>query len=127
MPAGFMEHGESLQQAAVRELKEETGLTIDPRTLELSVLSSLTFINEVYVVFRSFHREIELSPPSEEIQQLAWLGETEVPWDQLAYPATEHYMRNFYREVITDKFDIYLGEFTQQQQELKKIHDDINP
>lgn len=127
MPAGFMEHGESLQEATIRELKEETGLTIDPNTLELCVLSSLTFINEVYVVFRSYHREIELTPPSQEIQHIAWLGEEDVPWDQLAYPDTEHYMRNFYHEVVTEQFDTYLGEFSQQQQALKKMHEDPNP
>ena len=126
MPAGFMEQGESLQQATVRELGEETGLLLAPDTLDLCVLSSLTFINEVYVVFHAYHREIALTPPSDEIQDIAFLREDEVPWTQLAYPDTEHYMRSFYRQVVTGHIDIYLGEFSRQQQGLKKVHDDIN-
>lgn len=123
MPAGFMEQGESLQQATVRELGEETGLVIAADALELSVLSSLTFINQVYVVFRVYHREVTLRPPSAEVQDIAFLKESEVPWQQLAYPETEHYMRSFYREVKAAHFEPYIGEFSRHQQGLKKIVD----
>lgn len=125
MPAGFMEEGESLQQAAVRELQEETGLDIAPGDLQLSVLSSLAFIDEVYIVFRCEHEEVALAPPSDEILDVAWLEEPEVPWNQLAYPDTEPFMRNFYREVAGAKFGIYLGEFTRLQQQLMKLNTDV--
>lgn len=124
MPAGYMEQGESLQQAGARELVEETGLVIDPNALKLCVLSSLTFINQVYVVFRCYHQEVALTPPSEETQQLAWLEEADVPWEQLAYPGTEDYMRNFYRQVSTGDFETYLGEFSRHQQGLTRMHDE---
>lgn len=126
MPAGFVEKNESLQQAAIRELQEETGLELKPEDLKLCVLSSLTFINEVYVVFRCRHPELELTPPSEEIEALGFLEESEVNWQQLAYPETESYMRDFYREMDRDSFEVYLGEFSRRQQALKKVHNDSN-
>jgi ADP-ribose pyrophosphatase YjhB (NUDIX family) len=118
-----MEQGESLQQAAVRELKEETGLNIPSASLQLAVLSSLTFINEVYIVYRCAHPEVALRPPSEEIQDIRFLAQDEAPWGELAYPHTEDYMRNFYREAAAGHFDIWLGEFSRKQQSLKKLHD----
>lgn len=74
-----------------------------------------------FVVFRAYHPETLLNPPSEEIEAIGFLAEHEVPWQQLAYPATEPYMRAFYREVSIGQFDTYLGEFSRLQQELKKL------
>ncbi len=121
MPAGFMEHGESLQEATVRELKEETGLALDPNTLSLYVLSSLTFIDEVYVVFRAHHEALALTPPSAEIEDIAFFNEQNAPWGQLAYPETEHYMRQFYREIKNRQFETYIGEFTRHKHALLSV------
>ena len=53
-PSGFMERGETLEQAAARETFEEAGVQIDPEKLVLYSVSSLSLptISEVYVVFR---------------------------------------------------------------------------
>jgi ADP-ribose pyrophosphatase YjhB (NUDIX family) len=52
LPAGFIEEGESLEEAAAREAEEEAGLKLDLQRLELYSLLSLPDINQVWMTFR---------------------------------------------------------------------------
>lgn len=63
-PAGFVECDESLQQAAARELMEETRIEVDPGRLIPMSISSVLPIDQVYVVFRY--------PCSTELAALTW-------------------------------------------------------
>jgi len=51
-PAGFVECNESLQQAAARELREETKISVAPEQLIPMSISSVLPIDQIYVVFR---------------------------------------------------------------------------
>tara|TARA_B100001540_G_scaffold295930_1_gene297190 strand:+ start:1500 stop:2111 length:612 start_codon:yes stop_codon:yes gene_type:complete len=121
MPAGFMENDETLQQAAVRELEEETGLRIPATDLDLVVLSSLAFINEVYVVFEARHEAVELQPVVPETLEVRFLAEAEAPWDELAYPYTEPYMRRCYQRLRSGEKEMLLGAFSHNIQQLKNV------
>lgn len=61
-PAGFLEHCESLEAGAVREIREETGVVIDPRRLVPYILSSLIDLQQVYVFFSSGYRGLRALP-----------------------------------------------------------------
>ena len=50
-PGGFVEHGESMEAAAVREVWEETRLILDSTQLLPSGVISVTHINQVHQVF----------------------------------------------------------------------------
>jgi ADP-ribose pyrophosphatase YjhB (NUDIX family) len=107
-PSGFMERGETLERAAVRETFEEAGVQIDPETLVLYMVSSLPVISEVYVVFRAIVENDSCRAGSESLE-VGYFSEQEVPWDQLAYAEMPNYLRQFFREHHEQKFGIHMS------------------
>lgn len=119
VPGGFMEQGETLQQAAARELFEETGIALDPATLKLYGIGSLVDINQVYVSFRGELNSTAFSRSNESLD-IALFDAGNLPWDQLAFPDIIPAVRNFYRELATGSFGIYLGEYGGGTQRLRQ-------
>jgi NADH pyrophosphatase NudC (nudix superfamily) len=120
-PSGFMEEGETLEQAAARETFEETGVTIDPDNLILYTIANLPFISEVYITFRATieHPRIECGPESLEA---AFFSESEIPWDALAYPAMNGFLRMFFRELAGNHFGVHLGHVDQNGKSRRSYH-----
>ena len=120
IPAGYMELNESLREATAREAYEETGLSVKPEDLILYSLGTLSYINEVHVLFR-----VEVSSPTiragEEALEVGWFSEDELPWDQLAFPDVAESARDFFREAKVGQFGIHYGEWTRTQTPLRNV------
>ena len=116
IPSGFMEQGETLQEAAARELYEECGVRIAPASLALYILGSITATSEVYAVFRG-----TLERPDHGIgpEALAvdWFTEEDAPWQQFAFPEVEEPMRRYYRDLRSGCFGLFMGEYTERGNE----------
>lgn len=111
IPAGFLECDESLEQGALRELYEETRLTAHADSVELYTMGTLRYTNEVYIVFRAEleHTNFELN---HEVLDVGLFEQHDAPWDELAYPVMESYIRRFYVELQSGQFKPYLGDFS---------------
>jgi ADP-ribose pyrophosphatase YjhB (NUDIX family) len=107
-PSGFVERGETLERAAARETLEEAGVQIDPEKLALYSVSSLPTISEVYVVFRAVMDNASCRAGSESLD-VGYFNEQQVPWNQLAYPETPNFLRQFFREHREGKFGIHVS------------------
>ena len=92
---GYVEPRESLQDATVREIKEELDIEINPRKLELLGVGTLERMNQIFIGFYC-ELEAEIGSPSEEAIEIAWCTEEEAPWGELAFDDTEPFVRSYY-------------------------------
>ncbi|MCI4643990.1 MAG: NUDIX domain-containing protein [Hyphomonadaceae bacterium] len=98
LPAGFMELGESVEEAAAREAMEEACAKIEIRRT-LSIYS-VPRIGQVQVMFiADLASDIAAGPESEEVALFDW---ADIPWAELAFPtvvwALTHYAETRGRE-----------------------------
>lgn len=75
--AGFVDPGETLEQAAVREVHEETGIVID--SLEYVTSQPWPFPNSLMVGFRARYVSGDIAVDGKEIEQAAWFSRSALP------------------------------------------------
>jgi ADP-ribose pyrophosphatase YjhB (NUDIX family) len=91
-PAGFMENGESVQNAAAREAMEEALANVRIGTL-LSVVNVLR-AHQVHITFRATLIEPTFGSGPESLESRLY-GEEEIPWSDLAFLSVEFALRRY--------------------------------
>ncbi|MCB1740715.1 MAG: NUDIX hydrolase [Gammaproteobacteria bacterium] len=84
LPAGFMELGETTQEAAARETLEEACARVEVRGIHC--VANIPRINQVYVIFHARLLDLEFGPGVESLE-VSLRGESEIPWAEMAFPA----------------------------------------
>lgn len=90
-PAGFMEMGETVPQAAARETLEELNLPVDVG--RLIGIYSQAGMTTVHIVYLATPRGIP-SPGSETLE-IGLFEREAIPWDDLAFAATRDALRDW--------------------------------
>ena len=91
-PGGFVDRGEEVQRAAVREAREETGL--DVRIVRLINIYSYTGRIPVIVVYAATMIGGALGCDDECLEARFFESEA-IPWDELAFRSTGEALREF--------------------------------
>jgi ADP-ribose pyrophosphatase YjhB (NUDIX family) len=109
VPAGFMENGETMQAAAARECHEEAMARVEIGSL-LAVVN-VTHAGQVHVMFRARLTKPEFGPGPESLE-VGLYGESEIPWDQLAFPSGEFTLRKYFADRAAGRENHHFTELT---------------
>jgi ADP-ribose pyrophosphatase YjhB (NUDIX family) len=96
VPAGFMENGETLQQGAARESREEALAEVEIGSL-LSVVHVL-HAHQVHVFFRARMRSPGFGAGAESLE-VDLVRPEDIPWSELAFPSTEFTLRRYLEDL----------------------------
>lgn len=119
-PSGFVEVGETLAEAAARELYEETGGLVDPDRMALHMIGNLPGISQIYVVFRAplvspdFHVTAEAS-------EVCLFSREEFPIADFAFPQVADNVQLLYDELESNQFGVYMGTLTESENSVRRI------
>lgn len=105
-PAGFMEIGESTEQAAIRETKEEA--EADVAITSLYAVMSLPHIGQVYLVFRGrmLTACYEAGSESLEVRLFPLSG---IPWNEIAFPVVKDALRRYVEDAASGHFGVHVA------------------
>ncbi|MBW2096668.1 MAG: NUDIX hydrolase [Deltaproteobacteria bacterium] len=95
MPGGYVDRGEEVTAAAIRETREECGLDI--RIQDLVGVYSYPGNTQVVVVYSAQSLAGNLVAGDETTDTGLFLPE-EIPWDQLAFQSTIEALRDYYKK-----------------------------
>ncbi|MBN2700300.1 MAG: NUDIX hydrolase [Methylothermaceae bacterium] len=107
LPAGFMELGETLDQAAIRETREEACTEV--KSFGLYTVYSLPHVNQVHIFFRAELVDGRFAPGPESLETRLF-EETEIPWDELAFSTVRRTLESFLEDKSRDRFEVKVGD-----------------
>lgn len=98
-PGGFMEIDETVQEGAIRETLEETGLLVEPG----DIVGLYTRPEAAIVVVAFVARIVGGAPqPTHEALEVRPFAPAAIPWPEIAFRTTEWALRDWVRRVRPD-------------------------
>jgi ADP-ribose pyrophosphatase YjhB (NUDIX family) len=94
IPGGYVDRGEELRMAAIRETQEECGL--NTQVQDLVGVYSYPGRMAVVVVFATTYVSGQLAS-RDETAEARWFSEEDIPWGELAFQSTVDALRDYFR------------------------------
>lgn len=107
LPSGYMEDGETAEEGAARETREESQAEVDIE--RLFAIYSIPRISQVYLLFLA-RMNGDSFGPTEESSEVSLVSPEDIPWGELAFPAIEFALRQ-YVEYGTEHHRVFSGGY----------------
>jgi ADP-ribose pyrophosphatase YjhB (NUDIX family) len=107
LPAGFMEKGETVAQAARRETLEEARARVE--LAEMFTVLSVPHVDQVHIFYRARLLDLDFGPGAESLD-VRLFPEAEVPWRELAFRTVSTTLRHYYADLKAGGFSFHAGE-----------------
>jgi ADP-ribose pyrophosphatase YjhB (NUDIX family) len=107
LPAGFMELGESVEQGALRETKEEAGVEV--RMQPLFTLLNVIRVGQVHFFYRAELVAPEWNPGPETLEA-ALFSEAEIPWSELAFHTVKRTLECYFADRKRGAFELHIED-----------------
>lgn len=105
LPAGFMENGETTEQAAVRETWEEANAEV--QNLQLYTVISLPHVNQVYMLYRAELLAADGFSAGVETLETRLFSEADIPWNELAFRTMHKTLECFFADRKQGVFSVH--------------------
>jgi ADP-ribose pyrophosphatase YjhB (NUDIX family) len=107
LPAGFMENGETVAQAALRETLEEARARVE--LAEMFSVLSVPHVNQVHIFYRARLVDLDFGPGTESLE-VELFAESAIPWPEIAFRTVSTTLRHFYADRTSGRFGFHSGE-----------------
>ena len=103
LPAGFLENGETIEEGALRETKEETNTEV--KMGKLYAIFNIPQINQVYMLHLAEVINEDYGETSESLE-VEFFGESDIPWEELAFPFVPTTLKNYFKDCKRDEYPL---------------------
>ena len=111
LPSGFMEMGESLEQGAKREAKEEANLKLNLNrlygTYSIPRIGQVLFIYIANIINEDFRA-------ADETTEVKLFSVSKIPWGKIAFPSVEFFLKNYTRDFLNGRNFTFHSNFLDQ-------------
>lgn len=107
-PGGFVEHQESLERAAIREVWEEVRVELHSRQILPYAVISLPEMNQVYHLFvAQLPEPVAAYPVAPESLAVGWFSQEELRSLDIWAPGAKLHMTKLFEQTRAGRFDFY--------------------